>query len=211
MSRGFAHMRRVVAIIALATAGCAGVRSLDTRSLTPNLASQTESTRVYQPLALGDAWKYVCNHQFTIRNAVIGRVRVGKKLTYEFQIQIPRSPSRSVKIVQLLANDASGATRIYGYLLGGKVRAVRPTAIVVSSPVLHRHYDYPGPNGKSIRRVFVGFENTNPTPLGIFYVAPYFETNATHNYGYTLGRGIMEEDHGPNYRYDRLIDHVEVR
>ena len=174
-------------------------------------ASVNASQGDYQPLAVGDSWKYVCNHQFTIRNAVVGTARVGKTLTYEFSIQIPSSPSKSVKVVQLLANDRKGITRIYGYLIAGKVHAVTPTAIVVPAPVLNRHYDYPGQHGGVVSRIFVGFENTNPTPLGTFRVAPYFESNATHNYGYTLRRGIMEEDHGPNYRYDCLIDKVVLK
>jgi hypothetical protein len=37
-------------------------------------------------------------------------------------------------------------------------------------------------------------------------VAAYFESQATHNYGYSLGLGVMEEDHGPQYKYDCLIE-----
>ncbi len=191
------------------TFGCGG-RALVAQPPAQDSAS-TKARHVYQPLATGNFWKYVCNHQFTIRNAVVGTVHVGKTLTYEFSIQVPSSPTKSVKVVQLLANDLKGTTRIYGYLLSGKVRAVKPAAIVVPSPLLNHHYDYSGPHGHTVSRVFVGFENTNPTPLGTFRVAPYFESNATHNYGYTLGRGIMEEDHGPNYRYDCLIDQVVLK
>lgn len=203
-------MRTIIAGLAMVTVLGCGTRALV--SPAPQQApAATAAQRVYQPLAVGDSWRYICNHQFSIRNAVIGTARLGKTLTYEFSIQIPSSPAKSVKVVQLLANDRTGATRIYGYRLAGKVHAVRPTAIVVPSPVLNRHYNYPGQHGGTIGRVFVGFENTNPTPLGTFRVAPYFESNATHNYGYTLGRGIMEEDHGPNYKYDCLIDHVVVK
>lgn len=110
--------------------------------------------------------------------------------------------------IQLLDNDSTGTTRIYGYLEHGKVRQVPAKSIVVPSPKLGARYDYVGPNGKPVTRVFVGFENTNPTPLGTFWVAPYFESGGTHNYGYTLGKGIMEEDHGPHYQYDCLIEHI---
>jgi hypothetical protein len=53
-------------------------------------------------------------------------------------------------------------------------------------------------------------ESSNPTPLGIFQVAPYFESGGTHNYGYALGTGIVEEDHGPNFQYDCLVTSATV-
>ena len=159
----------------------------------------------YQPLAIGDSWTFVCNHQFDIVDHVPATAHIGKRLVYELSLQIPSSPTKSVTVVQLLANDSSGSTWIYGYLLGGKVRAVKPTRIVAHAPVLNRHYDYPGPTRGTIERIFKGFEYTNHTPLGVFWVAPYFESASTHNYGYSLGRGVMEEDHGPNFRYDCLI------
>ncbi|MBV8373838.1 MAG: hypothetical protein JOY69_11310, partial [Candidatus Eremiobacteraeota bacterium] len=160
----------------------------------------------YQPLAVGDSWKYVCNHQFTIVDQVIGTQHVGKRLVYIMSLQIPSSPTKSAFVRQLLANDSSGNTWIYGYMIHHKVKAVTPAKIVVTNPVLNAHYDYPSPTKGTISRVFVGFEYTNKTPLGTFWVAPYFDSGGTHNYGYNLGRGVMEEDHGPKYEFDCLIE-----
>ena len=169
------------------------------------------ATKVYQPLATGDYWRFVCNKTFTIEDRVTGAYHVHGRTAYALSLQIPSSPSKSVRVVQLLANDAKGDTWIYGYLIHGKVVSVKPAEIVASKPVLDRHYDYPNASHGTIGRVFVGFENTNRTPLGIFWVAPYFESGGTHNYGYNLGRGVMEEDHGPHYRYDCLIDKFVLR
>ena len=113
--------------------------------------------------------------------------------------------------MQLLENDARGNTWIYGYLLHGNILAVKPAEIVAAKPVLNKQYDYPSVNHGEISRIFVGFENTNKTPLGTFWVAPYFESAGRHNYGYSLGRGVMEEDHGPNFKYDCLIDKFVLR
>ena len=166
---------------------------------------------MYEPLAIGDSWKYTCNHQFAIENRVIGTTSVRGQRVFEFQLQIPSTPAHSIQEVQLLANDSLGRTKIYGYLAHGKVKTIPVKAIVVPLPKLNAQYDYAGPNGKAVSRIFVGFENTNPTPLGTFWVTPYFESGGTHNYGYTLGKGIMEEDHGPHYEYDCLIERIVVR
>jgi hypothetical protein len=169
-------------------------------------ASRTHTTKVFQPLAVGDYWKYVCNHEFNIEDRVVGKYALDKRTVFALSLQIPSSPSKSTKVVQLLANDVHGNDWIYGYLINGKVRAVKATEIVAESPVLDKHYDYPAPKGGTISRVFKGFEYTNRTPLGVFRVAPYFDGGGTHNYGYSLGRGVMEEDHGPRYKYDCLIE-----
>ncbi len=161
---------------------------------------------MYQPLGSADSWTYTCNHQFTIVDRVIGTLHLSKRLVYVFSLQIPSSPKKSVYVDQLLANDSSGNTWIYGYLTHHRAHAVTPAKIVARNPVLNAHYDYPAPAHGKISRIFVGFEYTNPTPLGTFWVAPYFESGGTHNYGYSKGRGVMEEDHGPNYRYDCLIE-----
>jgi hypothetical protein len=171
----------------------------------PAMASP-DATKVYQPLAAGNSWTYICNHQFTIVDQVIGTQHVNGRLVYVFSLQIPSSPTKSVHVKQLLANDPGGNTWIYGYVIHHKIHLVMPTKIVVPDPMLHAHYDYPAPAHGKISRVFVGFEYTNPTPLGTFWVAPYFESGGTHNYGYSKGRGVMEEDHGPNYKYDCLIE-----
>jgi hypothetical protein len=129
---------------------------------------------------------------------------------YALSLQIPSSPTKSTQVVQLLANAANGSTWIYGYLIAGKVHATKPAEIVAATPVLNKQYDYPAPTHGTVSRVFKGFEWTNRTPLGVFWVAPYFESGGTHNYGYSLGRGVMEEDHGPNYKYDCLIEKLVI-
>lgn len=204
-------LRCVTGSVAIALLASCGSHYIASATSIESLRTAAARSQVYQPLAVGDSWRYLCNHQFSVENVVLATVRVAGRVTYEFSIQIPNSPTHSVKVVQLLATDSNGTTRIYGYLLHGKIKKVTPTAIVVPSPVLNAHYNYPSPYGSTINRVFVGFESTNPTPLGTFWVAPYFESNATHNYGYTLGRGIMEEDHGPHYEFDCLIDRITVR
>jgi hypothetical protein len=167
---------------------------------------QPDAKAVYQPLAPGNSWTYICNQSFTIVDQVIGTQHIGKRLVYVFSLQIPSSPTKSVHVKQLLANDSSGNTWIYGYVIHHKIKTVTPTKIVVTKPVLDAHYDYPAPTHGKVSRVFVGFEYTNKTPLGTFWVAPYFESGGTHNYGYSKGRGVMEEDHGPNYEFDCLIE-----
>ena len=179
--------------------------SLDSNS------ARNPPAKVYQPLAVGDSWKFICNNRFTIVDRVVGKHAIGKQTVYALSLQIPSSPSKSTDVVQLLANDAHGNTWIYGYLTGGKIRQVKRAEIVAASPVLDKHYDYPAPTHGTISRVFKGFEFTNKTPLGVFWVAPYFESGGTHNYGYNLGRGVMEEDHGPNYEYDCLIEKYVLR
>jgi len=197
-----------VATVATASA-CSAPNAAQTRDLVPNLAGGAQvvnAVKAYQPLGPGDSWTYVCNKQFQIVDHVIGTLHVNKRLVYVFSLQIPSSPTKSVYVDQLLANDSGANTWIYGYYIHHKVKTVTPTKIVVQHPVLHAHYDYPAPVRGTISRVFVGFEYTNKTPLGTFWVAPYFESGNTHNYGYSQGRGVMEEDHGPNYQYDCLIE-----
>jgi hypothetical protein len=179
----------------------AGVR------LTPS-PSPSGPAQLYQPLAVGDAWTYLCNGAFSIHNAVIGTTTVAAQVTYELSLQIPSSPIKSTTLVQLLANDPAGNTSIYGYLIGGAVQAVRPTAIVAAEPTETTSYNYPAPDGTTVSRVFKGFESSNPTKLGTFRVAPYFENGGTHNYGYALGTGVVEEDHGPNFEFDCLVTSV---
>ncbi|MBV9718121.1 MAG: hypothetical protein JOZ77_02295 [Candidatus Eremiobacteraeota bacterium] len=162
--------------------------------------------KVYQPLAMGNLWKFTCNHLFPITDRVVGTYHVKTHLVYALSLQIPSSPTKSTYVIQLLANDSKGNTWIYGYLIHGKVHAVTPTEIVAAKPVPYRYYDYPAPMHGTITRQFLQFEDTNRTPLGVFWVAPYFDSDRTHNYGYSLGRGVMEEDHGPQYKYDCLIE-----
>jgi hypothetical protein len=171
----------------------------------------TDARKVYQPLAVGNYWKFTCNHLFPIVDRVTGTFHVKERLVYALSLQIPSSPTKSVRVIQLLANDIKGNTWIYGYLIHGKVDAVKPAEIVAAKPAPYTYYDYPSPAHGKITRLFLNFENTNKTPLGVFWVAPYFESGRTHNYGYSLGRGVMEEDHGPQYKYDCLIEKYVLR
>jgi hypothetical protein len=196
-----------VALVAL-LASCSG------QSTTPSIAAPRshsgtalpDAAKVYQPLAVGDYWEYTCNSQFKIEDRVLRKYVVNKRTVFALELQVPSSPTKSTDIVQLLANDARGNDWIYGYVVKGKVHQVKATEIVAVAPVLNKHYNYPGPKGTPVSRIFKGFEYTNRTPLGVFWVAPYFDSGGTHNYGYSLGRGVMEEDHGPNYKYDCLIE-----
>jgi len=185
--------------IALASAGCGGAGLPNGAFAAPSqTAVERGAAGVYQPLGPKDAWTYICNNQFHIVDRVIGTLHVNKRLVYVFSLQVPSSPMKSVYVDQLLANDSGENTWIYGYYMHHKVHTVTSAKIAVQKPVLHAHYDYPAPVRGKISRVFMGFEYTNKTPLGTFWVAPYFESGGTHNYGYSKGRGVMEEDHGPN-------------
>jgi hypothetical protein len=173
--------------------------------------------KLYQPLAVGDSWGYQCHNTknqneqpYAIANTVLGKTTVGSTTVYEFSLQIPASPTQIATTVELLANDANGNTSIYGYLVNGAVQTVTPSVIVSATPVVNAYYDYLSADGSTITRQFVGFEPSNKTGLGIFTVAPYFESAGTHNYGYALGVGIVEEDHGPNFQYDCLVTSATV-
>ncbi len=112
----------------------------------------------------------------------------------------------------MLANDAKGNTSIYGYLVNGTAQPIAAAVLVAANPGLKgTAYDYAAPDGTTITRIYEGMEQSNPTKLGTFTVAPYFESNSTHNYGYALGTGIVEEDHGPNFQYDCLIQSATVK
>lgn len=201
--------RIAAALCVTVAASCSQQAALPVEA--PPLAPYSQAaSKVYQPLAVGDYWTYTCNNAFTIRDRVIKRVPVGRRSTFALSLQIPSSPTKSVTVVQLLSNDAHGNTWIYGYLNNGVVHKVKSTEIVAASPVQGKHYNYPGPSGHTISRLFKEFEYTNRTPLGVFWVAAYFESHATHNYGYSLGRGVMEQDHGPAYKYDCLIEKYAV-
>lgn len=172
-----------------------------------------------------DAWHYKCrdikhegennNQPFGIRNAVTGATTVAGKPVFEVAMQVPQVPSKPLKIdtiVQLLANDASGNVRIYGYLIGGKVKRIPVALFVTAKPPGEQHeaFNYRGPDGKTIQRIFFGLEQSNRTKFGVFEVAPYFESQSTHNYGYAKAWGIVEEDHGPNYEVDCLLDAITL-
>lgn len=173
---------------------------------------------VFQPLALGDRWTYVCHDThdsreaaYTITNAVIGVMHVSGHEVFEFAMQVPVAPTKINTIIQLLSNDSKANTWLYGYLIDGTVHPVQPALIVASDPVTSAAYSYPDADDQTIRRTFMGPDGSNPTPWGTYRVAPYFESDATHNYGYARGIGIVEEDHGLRYQYDCVISSLTLK
>lgn len=205
-------MRRILTltVITSALAACGGGGG---GTNTPPNPTPSPVRQLYQPLAAGDSWTYTCHNTqnkaeqpYEIHNSVLGTATVDGKTVYEFSLQIPSSPTQSTTVVQLLANDAQANTWIYGYMVSGNVQTITPAEIVAWSPGgKGTAYNYTGEDGAVIDRVFEGVESSNPTPLGTFTVAPYFESSGTHNYGYAYNDGIVEEDHGPNFQYDCLI------
>ncbi len=95
-------------------------------------------TKLYQPLAVENYWKFICNHTFTIEDRVTRTYHVHGRVAYALALQIPSSPRKSVDVVQLLGNDAKGNTWIYGYRLHGKIVSVKPTE---GGPVLRERRD----------------------------------------------------------------------
>ena len=186
----------------------------------PPPAPAAVHSNLYQPLAVGDRWKYTCRdvkgggenggNPFTIEDRVVGTARIGTREAFEFAREIPIVPSAPLEIektTMLLANDPKGNLQLYGYVVAGKVRAVKPATIVSSvTPQKYQRFDYTGSNGKRVQRLFCCIEPTNPTPLGVFTVADYEESDATNDYGYARGVGVAEEDHGPNYEVDCRIE-----
>ena len=178
----------------------------------------------YEPLANGDSWTYTCRdikgggenggQPFTITDSVIGTTMVSGKAVFEFSLQIPQVPSAPLRVnteVMLVNNDAQGNLTLFGYLVNGNVQPILPALIVAAiTPNPGAAFNYTGPDGATISRVFFGDVPTNPTPLGVFQVADYEESNATHDYGYARGVGIAEEDHGPNLEVDCLITSVTL-
>ena len=200
---------------------CAGFgQSSATGTLPLAAAARQNAGKVYQPLAIGDSWKYTCrdvkgrgengNRPFTIYHKVLGTATVGGQSYYKFSLQIPQVPSKPLKVateILLLNNSPQGDLWFHGYVAGGKIHTAKSARIVSNAtPQKGAKFSYTGPNGKPISRIFVGIEPTNPTPLGVFTVADYEESSATHDYGYAKGTGIAEEDHGPNYEVDCLIE-----
>jgi hypothetical protein len=188
-------------------------------------SNAANGSSLYQPLALRDTWKYACrdikgggengNRPFNLQNSVVGETIAAGKRVYEFSLAVPQVPSKPLRvdtITQLLANDRSGNVRIYGYFIHGKVVRIAPAVFVTAHPPgeTHKAFDYRGPRGKIIDRIFFGLEQSNKTKFGTFEVAPYFESHSTHDYGYAKGWGIVEEDHGPNYEVDCLITAIKL-
>lgn len=178
---------------------------------------------LYQPLAVGDTWNYTCGPHpasafrlaattFPISDTITQTVTVNGVTTFAMALQIPDSSGTVSTLTELLANDAQGNTSIYGYLNGSTVDAVPPAVIVAANPVLHQAYNYTGPTGSTVPRVFQAFTSSNPTGLGTFpTVAVYYENGGTtDNYGYVPGIGSVEQDHA-NFTYDCVIESDHLR
>ena len=64
-------------------------------------------TRFYQPLAVGDKWTYACYlgtpapgaSAFPKTNQILGTAVVNGTQTFEYQEQIPSSPTRSTNVI----------------------------------------------------------------------------------------------------------------
>ena len=73
-------------------------------------------TLFHQPLAVGDTWTYACYlgtpapgaSAFPKTNQILGTAAVNGTQTYEYQEQLPSSPTQSSNVIQLLADDAAG-------------------------------------------------------------------------------------------------------
>jgi hypothetical protein len=209
-------LRFVFALLAVLPAACGGGGGSGATG--PSGGSTPGPAEPYQPLAVGDHWSYACHFRnppkpgtFPVANAVNAVQPVGGVKTFAFAVQVVTSPSQISTVTMLLDNDAHGNTVLRGYLANGSVLPVTPTIIVAADPIKGASYDYPAEDGATVTRVFEAFTVTNPTPLGTFPVAVYYESGGTHNYGYTQGKGITEEDHGPNFAYDCLISAIHLR
>ncbi|HYK53695.1 MAG TPA: hypothetical protein VEV38_09225 [Candidatus Eremiobacteraceae bacterium] len=184
------------------------------------------SPRPFLPLKAGDAWTYACYlgtpapsaSTFPKSNQVIGSTVVNGTTTFEYQVQIPTSPTQSTSQIQLLANDAAGNTLIYGYMSspGASPMPVTPTIIIAQNPGPNlTTYDYPAEGGGTVSRVFCCTTPTHQTVFGVFEVDAYYDGSHTvdqapDGYGFAVGLGSMEEDHNfndpdPNKRIDCLI------
>jgi hypothetical protein len=219
-------MRHLGVLVGAATIGLAScspsghLSALENARIAPQNVSLQTSTGLYQPMAVGARWKYTCRdikgggenggNPFTIEDKVIGATTVGNVKVFEYARQAPQVPSAPLKIVttvMLLGNEAHGDLWIYGYRKGNTIFKVRPTRIISdATPRQGTKFNYPGPTGKIVPRFFFGIVPTNPTPLGTFTVADYEESGNTHDYGYARGMGVAEEDHGPNFEVDCLIE-----
>jgi len=217
MRTGFLTIVTAAALAACGGGGGSSPNPLPSGTPTP-VPTATGTPPPFQPLAVGDQWTYACGLRgqpstFTIQNSIGGTTTVNGQTAYEFALQIPSSPTQIATTTMLLANDAQNNLTIYGYLVNGQIQAVKPTIIAGSNPQDGQDYSYPAPDGSIVSRTFEKFTSTNPTPYGGVYprVAVYYETNATHNYGYDAGLGIAEEDHGPNFQYDCLLSALVLK
>lgn len=148
--------------------------------------------QIYLPLAVGNNWNYDCGNGVSIVDTVTQTVSVNGVSTFALQLQFPNGPTQTF----LLANDAQGNTTLYGYLVNGSPQTITPTAYISANPSPGESFNYPAQNGGTVNRVFVNFEPTNQTPLGVFQVASYNDNGTQDIWGYAAGKGIMEQDHG---------------
>src|SRR5450755_5137091 len=82
----------------------------------PQPSPSPTATQFFQPLSVGDTWTYACYlgtpapgaSSFPKTNQILGSTVVNGTQTFEYQEQIPSSPTQSTTIIQLLANDARG-------------------------------------------------------------------------------------------------------
>jgi hypothetical protein len=184
-------MRRIASTVLLATVvvaiGCGGGGSQTAFTPPPPPPAQA-----YLPLAVGNTWNYDCGNQVTITDTVTQTETISGQQTFALELPFPNAPTQTF----LLANDAKQNTKFYGYLVNGTPMSVTPTPYISANPTASEAFDYPAQNGGTVDRVFVTFENTNPTLLGTFQVASYNDNGKQDIWGYALGKGIMEQDHG---------------
>ena len=184
------HRVRILVILAvtIGQTACGGGSS----TLQP--PGPPQGPQIYLPLAVGNTWSYDCGGGVAITDSVTQSVTVGGQQTFALQLEFPNAPTQTV----LLANDSKGNTTFYGYLVNGAPMTVTPTAYISANPKTGDKFDYPAQGGGTISRVFVNFEPTNPTPLGVFQVASYNDSasGAKDIWGYATGKGVMEQDHG---------------
>lgn len=202
---------------------CGGGSGVAQNATTP--PGPTPSPQPYLPLRVGDLWTYACYRgtpapgasTFPKTNQIIGTTTINGTVTYEYQEQLPTSPTSTTAQIQLLANDARGNTILYGYMVNSTASPmpVTPTVIVPEHPgsAGASFYDYPAEGGGSISRVFCCSTVTNPTVFGLLNVNVYFDgshvvASSTDGYGYTIGTGVTEEDHNfndPSTRIDCVV------
>jgi hypothetical protein len=202
--------------LTLAVAACGG--GSNATPAPTGTPGSTPPPALYQPLAVGDQWTYACGLRgqpstFTIQNSIAATATVAGQTVYEFALQVPSSPAQISTTTMLLANDSQNNLVLYGYVVNGAVQTVNPTVIAGSSPTPGEDFSYPAADGTTVTRTFESFTATNSTPYAGVYprVAVYYESNATHNYGYDAGLGIAEEDHGPNFQYDCLLSGLTLK
>jgi hypothetical protein len=209
-----------IAVGTLSIVACGGGGGSGVAQPTPPPAP-TPSPQPYLPLKVGDMWTYACYRgtpapgasTFPKTNKIIGTTTINGTVTYEYQEELPISPTTSTFQIQLLANDARGNTLLYGYMLNPTAApmSVTPTVIVpeVPGPAGISYYDYPAEGGGTVSRVFCCSTVTNPTVFGVLRVNVYFDgshvvASSTDGYGYTVGLGVTEEDHNFNNASTRI-------